>query len=107
MTAAVRYHVGAPSRRPVTTAPAARPDLRVPLGRPASLPAPGRRASVASCAVASPEPRQRWLAVKVIAVSLLALAGGAVSVAQLASTGPDPAFEYVAGDPAWAHVAQP
>ena len=50
----------------------------------------------------------RLLAVKVAAVGLLAAVGVAVTAAQFVGTSqPDPAVQYVAGDPAWAHVSQP
>ena len=45
---------------------------------------------------------------KVAVVGLLAAVGVAVTAAQFVGMSqPDPAVQYVAGDPAWAHVSQP
>ncbi|MBB1483515.1 hypothetical protein H5392_06535 [Tessaracoccus sp. MC1865] len=109
-SSAVRFQiVGTPGRRVVTVSPAGRPDLHLPRLSPARPVGPGRTGAAASCRVVSPERRSAWLAVKVAVVSLLALAGGAVSAAQLVDgfVSPDPAVAYVPGDPAWAHVTQP
>lgn len=96
-------------RQIVVGSPAARPAVRLPRAHPARPAAPGAISAVKSCAVGAPEPRSPWLALKVAAVSVLAVVGGAVSVAQFVggATAPDPAVQYVAGDPAWAHVTQP
>ncbi|MDO5676643.1 MAG: hypothetical protein Q4G35_03935 [Propionibacteriaceae bacterium] len=101
--------VGTPSRRVVAVSPAVRPELRLPQAHPARVPAPGRIGSVASCAVSRPQARSPWMIAKVVVVGVLAIVGGAVSTAQLVGDviSPDPSFEYVAGDPAWAHVTQP
>lgn len=108
---AVRFQVvGTPGRRVVATSPVARPAVHLPQARPARQAAPGRAAAVASCAVVRPAAaRSPWLAVKVAAVSVLAVLGGAVSVTQLVGDAihPDPAVEYVAGDPGWVHVTHP
>ncbi|AQP51992.1 hypothetical protein [Tessaracoccus flavescens] len=107
MTAAVRFQVvDAGARRVVAASPAARPELRLPQAHPVRPLAAGRVAKVASCAAArravKPSP---LLVLKVAVVGLLALGGAVVSVGQLAADStPDPAREYVAGDPAWAHV---
>jgi hypothetical protein len=50
----------------------------------------------------------RLLGVKLAAVGIVAAFGVAVCVPQFAAmTQPDPAREYVAGHPAWAHVDHP
>lgn len=96
-------HAGA--RRVVTVAPAGRPDLAGPLARPARPVAPGRVGTVASCQVARPPMASPLLALKVALVGILAAVGLTVSAAQFVGMGQvDPATDYVAGDPAWAHV---
>lgn len=46
-----------------------------------------------------------WLRIKVFVAVALMVVGFGVSVAEMASWAhPDPAVEYVKGDPAWAHV---
>ena len=109
MAAAVSFRViNAGTRRLVTTSPSHRPDLRLAPAHPKRPAQPGRVVQVASCAVARPVVRSRWVVLKVAVVSVLAVLGSAVSVSQLvANATPDPAREYVAGDPAWAHVDQP
>lgn len=107
MANAVQFQVASTgTRRVVKTAPLARPQLRAPQAHPARYAAPGRSAAVASCAhVTQPVKRSPWLAVKMVAVGLLAAVGTTVSVQQFVAMGePNPAVEYVAGDPAWAHV---
>ncbi|HHT11812.1 MAG TPA: hypothetical protein GX013_01395 [Propionibacterium sp.] len=108
---AVRFQVvGTPRRRVVAVSPGARPDLHLLQAHPARQAAPGRTSAVAACAVSRPAAVQSpWLAAKVAVVSLLAVVGGAVSVTQLigGAVNPDPSVQYVAGDPGWAHVAQP
>lgn len=48
---------------------------------------------------------QGWLAVRLVAVVALMVAGFGVSVAEMVSwVQPDPAIAHVQGDPAWAHV---
>ena len=109
-TSAVRFQVvEVGSRRVVQVAPGGRPDLRLPQARPDRAPQPGRvGVSVSSCSVAAPAPKvSPLLALKVAGVGVLALIGAVVSVQNLAFAEPDPAQQYVAGDPAWAHVTQP
>lgn len=110
-SSAVRFQVvGTASRRVIAASPGARPALHLPQAHPSRPAAPGRTRVVASCAVGRPAaPRSPWLAAKVAVVSLLAVFGGAVSVTQLVggAVSPDPAVQYVAGDPGWAHVTQP
>lgn len=94
-------------RTPARTSPVARPARSGP-GLPAGpVRAVGRTAGVSSCHVIS--PASRWgvlvLKLKVTAVAVVALVGVGVSAAELSTwTQPDPAVDYVAGDPAWAHV---
>lgn len=106
-----RYQVvGTVGRRSAAVSPVARPDLRLLQRHPARRPAAGRVGRVSSCAPVAPQrAHSPWLAVKLAAVSLLTVVGGAVSVSQLTAGAmtPSPAVEFVAGDPAWAHVTQP
>ena len=108
-TSAVRFEiVEKGARRVVTAAPPARPDLHLPEAHPARPVAPGRSQRAASCAVERPSARpSAWLAVKVAAVAALAILGTAVSGQSLVLAEPNPAAEYVAGHPAWAHVTAP
>lgn len=107
-SSALRFEVvGTPSRRVVAVSPASRPDLHLPVAHPPRAAGPGRAARIAACRVARPRPRNAWLAAKVAIVSALAVVGGAVSVAQLADWGVDPALDHVAGDPGWGHVTHP
>ncbi len=100
--------VDAGSRRFVAVAPEGRPDLRLPQAHPSRPVAPGRVGRVASCVAVRPQPQPRWLAAKVVGLCLLALVGVGVSAGEFASMAtPDPAREYVAGHPAWAHVDNP
>lgn len=91
------------------SAPLARPELGGPSGTRAarsSVVRPGS-AAVAACRVVWPEVRRAGvvLRVKVATIALVALVGLGASAAEISSwANPDPAVEYVAGDPAWAHV---
>lgn len=96
------------TRRVVVTAPAGRPDLHVPSAHPRRPVAPGRVGAAASCSVSRPAAKASpLLALKVAAVGALAVLGTVVSWQNLTPVEPDPALEYVAGHPAWAHVSQP
>lgn len=104
---AVRFQVAESGARRVVVS-AGRPDLRSPKAHPARPVSAGRVGSATSCVVDRPEPKASpWLMLKVAAVGLIAVIGGAVSVQGLVLAEPDPALEYVAGDPAWAHVTLP
>ncbi len=95
-------------RTPSRTSPAARRVLRGPLASPSAPRITGRTAAASSCRVISPADRREGLVLKfkVAAVAVVALVGLGVSAAELSSwTQPDPAVDYVAGDPAWAHVS--
>ena len=106
-TSTVRFQVvDAGARRLVTVSPAGRPGPGGPQAHPSRAISPGRVGAVASCQVSRPAPVPLLLAVKVAAVGLLAAVGVAVSAGQFVEMSrPDPATQYVAGDPAWAHVA--
>lgn len=96
-------------RRPHGSSPLARPVLGGPEAAPARRRV-GRRSDVpaVSCRVVSPEARRAGLVMrlKVVAVGLVALVGVGASAAEFVSwSQPDPAVDYVAGDPAWAHVS--
>lgn len=96
-------HAGA--RRVVTVSPAGRPELAGPLARPARPAAPGRVGTVSSCQVARPATASPLLALKVAFVGILAAVGLTLSAAQFVGMAQvDPATDYVAGDPAWAHL---
>lgn len=89
------------------SAPLARPQLA--RTRASSLARTASRGSIHSsaCHVTSPAALRAglFLKVKVATVVVLALVGAGVSVAEFASWSEvDPAVEFVAGDPAWAHV---
>lgn len=68
------------------------------------------RGSVAACSVrrAAPAPRvSPLLRLKVFALGLLAVVGGVVGVTgYVQAISPDPAVDYVSGDPGWAHVEE-
>lgn len=108
-TSTVRFQVvDTGARRLVTVSPAGRPGPGGPQAHPSRAISPGRVGAVASCRVSRPAPVSRLLAVKVAAVGLLAAVGVAVTASQFVGVSqPDPAVQYVAGDPAWAHVSQP
>lgn len=94
-------------RTSVRTSPRARPVPGGPTATPAAQLVPRRSDAVASCRVMSPAARRTGvvLRLKVSVVALVALVGIAVSAAEFSSwTEVDPALDYVAGDPAWAHV---
>lgn len=94
-------------RRPVN-APVARPVLGAPVSSPASPRIVGRTAAPSSCRVVSPVGRRDGLVLKlkVAAVAVVALVGVGVSGAEFSSWAqPDPAVDFVAGHPAWAHVS--
>lgn len=104
--------VAAPGTRTATTspgrrlaAPGGRPNLGRPLAKPVPAALPGKDRNAAACLVTARPRRQFALGLKVATVALLAVAGVGVSAAEFATWGtPDPAVEYVQGDPAWAHV---
>lgn len=106
---AVRFQVvETGSRRVVTVSPAARPDATVPVAHPARPASPRRVRPAASCAVRRPVEVPRLLGLKVAVIGAVAVVGMIASTAQFVqNVQPDPAQGYVAGDPAWAHVAQP
>ena len=108
-TSTVRFQVvDTGARRLVTVSPAGRPGAAGPQAHPSRPIAPGRVGAVASCHVSRPAPVSPLLAMKVAVVGLLAAVGVAVTAAQVVGMSqPDPAVQYVAGDPAWAHVSQP
>ncbi len=90
------------------TSPAARPVRGGPNASPASPRVVGRTAAASSCRVVSPVGGQSALVLKfkVAVVAVVALVGLGMSAAEFSSwTQPDPAVDYVAGDPAWAHVS--
>ena len=107
MANAVQFHrASVGTRRLVETRPAGRPALRSPQARPSRALTPGRVGVATSCAaVARPAKASRWLSVKVAAVALIAVVGASVSAQEfIAMAEPNPSAEFVAGDPAWAHV---
>lgn len=107
MANAVQFQIASTgARRIVGTSPVVRPQLRSPQAHPDRQFAAGRSAAAVSCVgVTRPVERSPWLTLKVVAVGLLAAVGATVSVQQFVAMGePNPATEYVAGDPAWAHV---
>lgn len=109
MTAAVTFKVvESGQRRVVAVSPATRPELRSPQAHPRRTGHLGGDTVVASCAVTRPARPSGWLRLKVAAVAMVAVAGGVVSVAQFVTSAvPEAPQGYVAGDPAWSHVAQP
>ena len=100
---------GEAARRSTRRNATSHPRLGSPQAHPARQVAPGNIARVTSCVAVRPAvAAPRLLALKVAAVSLLAVVGGVASVVQFAAAvQPDPAYEYVAGDPGWAHVDNP
>ncbi|MFT3887036.1 MAG: hypothetical protein QM713_02575 [Arachnia sp.] len=110
MTVATHIEVDRSGRRRVApSSPSAVPALGAPVAHPRRRPAPGRTGTVASCVVnPAPRPAALGLRLKVAAVGIVAAFGVAVCVPQfVAMSHPDPAKEYVAGHPAWAHVDHP
>lgn len=105
--------VSAPGPRMVVTSPGRTrsgvPGSRPapgPMARPVGTPSPGRTRSAVACTVQPRPSNPLLLRVKVGAVAALALLGLGASAAEFATwTAPDPAVEYVQGDPAWAHVS--
>ena len=96
------------SRTTARTSPSARPVLGLPLTSPAAPRVVGRTGAATSCRVVSPAGRRSAfvLKVKVAVVAVVALVGVGVSAAEFSSwTQPDPTVDYIAGDPAWAHVS--
>lgn len=92
-----------PTRR--RTAPGGRPALGRPVARSTVGLTPGSGRSAAACRVEGRTRPQFLLGLKVATVALLAVVGLGASAAEFATWGsPDPAVEYVQGDPAWAHV---
>lgn len=107
MTATLASTARSSVRTPARTSPVARPVLGGPVASPDGLTIPRRPHAVASCRVVSPSARHAGLVLrlKVSAVAMVALVGIAASAAEFSTwTEPDPAVEYVAGDPAWDHV---
>ncbi|MGO1384201.1 MAG: hypothetical protein ACTHWA_00310 [Arachnia sp.] len=99
---------GADVRTRSRTAPVSRPVLGTPGSSPVSQRITGRTATASSCRVASPvAPREGLiLKLKVVAVAAIALVAVGVSGAEFSSwSQPDPTVDFVAGDPAWAHVS--
>ncbi len=95
--------------RKSTTSPAARPGLTRSATSRVSSRSVGKAAAASSCRVVVPAPRRDALALKlkVAAVAVVALVGLGVSGAEFSSwTEPDPAFDFVSGHPAWAHVSR-
>ena len=100
--------VGADVRTPTRTSPSARPTLGGPSASPAVPSVVGRTAAASSCRVVSPARQKNALVLKfkVAAVAVVALVGVGMSASEFSSwTQPDPAVDYVVGDPAWAHVS--
>ena len=99
---------GPGSRSHRGVAPLARPELGGPSPSRSTRAGSGRRfATAAACRVSSPVDRREGLLlrVKVGAIALVALLGVGVSAAEVSSWAhPDPAVDFVAGHPAWAHV---
>lgn len=98
---------GAGSPRVRGAAPMARPVLGSPTASPVVVRMVSRRPGAAACRVVSPAARRAglFMKIKVTMVAAVALMGMGASVAEFASWAqPDPSVEYVAGDPAWAHV---
>lgn len=96
--------------RRVVQSPGGRPDLRLVTAHACRPVAAGRVAHPASCRVVSPakEPVSPWLRVKVAVVGALVLTGWVVPLTSfVTSLQVDPKLDYVAGDPAWAHVTAP
>jgi len=107
-SARTTVRTGAGDRARPGAAPAARPMLGAPVSSPASPRIVGRTAAPSSCRVVSPVGRRDGLVLKlkVAAVAFVALVGVGVSGAEFSSwLQPDPAVDFVAGDPAWAHVS--
>ena len=97
------------SRRAHGSVPLARPELGGPSApRVARIGAVRPAPAASACRVVSPEVRRAGvvLRVKVATIALVALVGLGASAAEVSSwSNPDPAVDYVAGDPAWAHVS--
>ena len=103
----VRTRARTGTRKPLGAAPLARPVLGAPVATPSVRPMVGRPGVAASCRVSSPAALRVGLVlkVKVVAIAVLAIVGAGVSTAEFASwSQTDPSVDYVAGDPAWAHV---
>lgn len=100
---------GTGARRGAWTA-SPRTAARTPLARPVRGLTPGHTRTTASCSLVVPAARPRVdivTGLKVSLVAVVALVGAVASGVEFASWAePDPAVEYVAGDPAWAHVAR-
>ncbi len=110
MTVATHSEVVRPGgRRVAVSSPSRRPELKAPVAHPQRRVTAGRAGRASSCVVApAPRPVPWALRLKVAAVAVVAMFGVAVCVPQFAAmTHPDPAKEYVAGHPAWAHVDHP
>lgn len=107
-SARTTVRTGAGVRTSTRTSPTARPLRGGPTTSPVAPRVVGRTAATSSCRVVSPAGRREALVLKlkVAAVAVVALVGVGVSTAEFASWAePDPAVDYVAGDPAWAHVS--
>ena len=109
MTAAHFEVVRTGGRRVAVPSPSTLPRFNAPVAHPRRPVAAGRVGQVSSCVAApAPRPASRVLGLKLAAVGIVAAFGVAVCVPQFAAmTQPDPAKEYVAGHPAWAHVDHP
>ena len=106
-TARTSVNTGAGTRKQRGAAPQARPEFGGPTATPLARATTRRSAGVAACRVTSPTARRAslLLKLKVGVVAAVALVGVGVSTAEFATwTHADPAVEFVAGDPAWAHV---
>ena len=103
--ATIRTGAGVRTR---STSPSARPRVARSTTSPVFSRPAGRTAAASSCRVVIPAARRDALALrlKVAAVAVVALVGMGVSGAEFSSwADPDPAVDFVAGDPAWAHVS--
>ena len=109
MTAAHFEVVRTGGRRLAVSSPSTLPRLNAPVAHPQRRVAVGRVGQVSSCVAApAPRPVPRVLRLKVAAVGIVAAFGVAVCIPQFAAMAqPDPAKDYVAGHPAWAHVDHP
>lgn len=98
---------GAGVRTPARISPSVRPSRGGPVGPAQSVRLAGRTAAMASCRVVSPAAPRGGLVLKlkVAAIAVVAVVSVGLSAAEFSTwTQPDPAFDHVAGDPAWAHV---
>lgn len=107
-TARTTLRPGAGTTRVRGAVPMARPEASGPsLNRPSVHQTTRPAVAASACRVLSPQARRAGiiLRVKVATIGLVALVGLGASVAEVSSwSHPDPSVDYVAGDPAWAHV---